>query len=82
MSNQVDKDSATVRWQPNVLAPGAELVHYVLEYNVMNSNGSQDIAGTENQVIVNREEIRLEGLIAGSVYNARVKVQNFSLPTN
>ena len=82
MSNKVDKDSAIVRWQPNVLAPGAELIHYVLEYNVMNSNGSQDIAGTENQVIVNEEEIRLEGLIAGSVYNARVKVQNFSLPTN
>jgi len=73
--DEVDKNSATVRWEPNVLASGAELLHYVLEYNTMNSNGSKDIGGTENQLIITQgEEIRLEGLIAGSVYNVRVKV--------
>ena len=60
-----------------MLAPGAELLHYVLQYNTMNSNGSKDIGGTENQLIITQgEEIRLEGLIAGSVYNVRVKVKN------
>merc|ERR1719180_149244 len=73
--DEVDKNAATVRWEPNVLAPGAKLLHYVLQYNTMNSNGSKDIGGTENQLIITQgEEIRLEGLIAGSVYNVRVKV--------
>ena len=59
-----------------MLAPGAELIHYVLVYNTMNTNGSKDIGGTENQLIITQgEEIRLEGLIAGSVYNVRVKVK-------
>ena len=67
-----------MRWEPNVLAPGAELLHYVLQYNTMNSNGSKDIGGTENQLIITQgEQIRLEGLIAGSVYNVRVKVEKF-----
>merc|ERR1719339_414133 len=73
--DEVDKNSATVRWEPNVLAPDAKLIHYVLEYNTMNMNGTEDIGGTENQlIIIQGEEIRLEGLIAGSVYNVRVKV--------
>merc|ERR1712130_1018576 len=72
---EVDKNSATVRWEPNVLAPDAELVHYVLEYNTMNTNGTEDIGGTENQLVITEgEEVRLESLIAGSVYNVRVKV--------
>ena len=58
-----------------MLAPDAKLIHYVLEYNTMNMNGTEDIGGTENQlIIIQGEEIRLEGLIAGSVYNVRVKV--------
>ena len=61
-----------------MLAPGAELLHYVLQYNTMNSNGSKDIGGTENQLIITQgEEIKLEGLISGSVYNVRVKVDKF-----
>merc|ERR1711970_448579 len=72
---EVDKNSATVGWEPHVLAPDAKLIHYVLEYNSMNMNGTEDIGGTENQLIITQgEEIRLEGLIAGSVYNVRVKV--------
>ena len=64
-----------MRWEPNVLAPDTKLIHYVLEYNTMNMNGTEDIGGTENQlIIIQGEEIRLEGLIAGSVYNVRVKV--------
>lgn len=59
-----------------MLAPDAELVHYVLEYNTMNTNGTEDIGGTENQLVIsNGEEIKLEGLVAGSVYNVRVKVR-------
>ena len=59
-----------------MLAPDAKLIHYVLEYNTMNMNGTEDIGGTENQlIIIQGEEIRLEGLIAGSVYNMRVKVK-------
>ena len=59
-----------------MLAPDAKLIHYVLEYNSMNMNGTEDIGGTENQLIITQgEEIRLEGLIAGSVYNVRVKVK-------
>ena len=59
-----------------MLAPDAKLIHYVLEYNTMNMNGTEDIGGTENQlIIIQGEEIRLEGLIAGSVYNVRVKVK-------
>ena len=59
-----------------MLAPDAKLIHYVLEYNSMNMNGTEDIGGTENRLIITEgEEIRLEGLIAGSVYNVRVKVK-------
>ena len=59
-----------------MLAPDAKLIHYALEYNTMNMNGTEDIGGTENQlIIIQGEEIRLEGLIAGSVYNVRVKVK-------
>ena len=59
-----------------MLAPDSKLIHYVLEYNTMNMNGTEDISGTENQlIIIQGEEIRLEGLIAGSVYNVRVKVK-------
>ena len=61
-----------------MLAPDAKLIHYVLEYNSMNMNGTEDIGGTENQLIITQgEEIRLEGLIAGSVYNVRVKVKQY-----
>ena len=66
-----------MRWEPNELAPDATLVHYILVYNTMNSNGTEDIGGTENQlIIVDGEQVRLEGLIAGSVYNVRVKVKD------
>ena len=41
-----------MRWEPNELAPDATLVHYVLVYNTMNSNGTEDIGGTENQLII------------------------------
>jgi len=73
--DEVDKNSAIVRWEPNELAPDTRLIHYVLDYNTMNMNGTEDIGGTENRLIITEgEEIRLEGLIAGSVYNVRVKV--------
>ena len=65
-----------MRWEPNTLAPDAKLIHYVLEYNTMNMNGTEDIGGTENELIITEgEEVRLESLIAGSVYNVRVKVK-------
>ena len=58
------------------MAPDAKLIHYVLEYNTMNMNGTEDIGGTENELIITEgEEVRLDSLIAGSVYNVRVKVK-------
>ena len=52
-------------------------MHYVLEYNAMNETGTVDFAGTEKRLIIQKEmgeEITLDELTPGSVYNVRVQV--------
>lgn len=60
-----------------MLNHGAELLHYVLEYNAMNENGTEDFGGTENRLVLTdftEDRITLLELSPGSVYSARMKV--------
>ena len=60
----------------------ANLIHYVLEYNAMNENGTENFDGTEKRLVLpSATEVTLDNLTPGSVYSARVKVKLYSHPS-
>jgi len=65
---EVNEHSAVVTWDaPDRLGPGADLVHYVLEYSI---SGSEDV----KQIIVEENRCELTDLAMGSVYSFCAKI--------
>jgi len=74
LPEEVDQTSALVRWNPGALAPDALLLSYVVEFNNMNENGSENFRGTEESYAgIQENQINMENLTPGSVYSVRVK---------
>ena len=76
------QDTATVKWEVPAMNNEANLIHYVLEYNAMNENGTENFDGTKKRLVLpTATEVTLDNLTPGSVYRAQVKVSLDSHPS-
>ena len=71
-----------MKWEAHVMNNEANLIHYVLEYNAMNENGTENFDGTKKRLVLpTATEVTLDNLTPGSVYSAQVKVSLYSHPS-
>ena len=76
LPTEVMQHAITVRWeQPTKLGHKAKVIHYVLEYNPMNENGSENIPGTKHQLIVNNTFCLVTGLAQGQLYLFKANIK-------